>query len=135
MRLPAILLAGAVALAAAGPIAAETFPARGIYEVIILYAGQERHTQEYVDASTRQAFEKFLGKALGVDRCRQRQIQIGNGSFRSSAICDTPDGDMHNIQVENTGSYSNASFSYSYKMYFFGKWAVQKVEARLIKTR
>lgn len=84
------------------------FPKAGNYHVIRdrSEGGQLKRDESdrWIDASNREAFEELV--AQGSSNCRDRQVEIGGGSFSVRMICDAPDGDIHNIGMESHGSYS-----------------------------
>ena len=114
----AILAAGlGAALAGCGapssaPAVAETagqgFPRAGAYDVVVeRHDGLER-SDDRIEVATRSEFEKLVAKEDGAN-CRDRQVEIGGGSFRVRMVCDAPDGDIHNIGLERFGTYTETS--------------------------
>ena len=98
--------------AEAGSSGADRFPKKGQYHIVRdRISGDELKRVEsdrWIDVSNRQAFEEFVARDDG-SNCRDRQVDIGGGSFSVKMTCDAPDGDIHNIGIERQGSYSKDS--------------------------
>jgi hypothetical protein len=62
----------------------------------------------WVDASSRIAFDALVAPPDG-SNCRDRQVSIGGGAFSIRMTCDAPDGDIHNIVIQRSGSYSESA--------------------------
>lgn len=99
------------------------FPAKGDYHITRdrTEGGQLKRTESdmWIDASNREAFEELVARDEG-SRCRDRQVDIGEGSFSVRMTCDAPDGDIHNIRMEAHGSYSKDSIDIDSETSFWG---------------
>jgi hypothetical protein len=85
------------------------FPRAGTYDIVRESAGRPAETSTmWVDASNRAAFEALVAGPDG-SACRDRQVSIGGGSFSVRMTCDAPDGDIHNIAIQRSGSYSESA--------------------------
>ena len=99
------------------------FPAKGDYHIIRdrTEGGQLKRSESdmWIDASDREAFEELVARDGG-SRCRDRQVEIGGGSFSVRVTCDAPDGDIHNIRMESHGSYTKDSIDIDSETSFWG---------------
>lgn len=102
------------ASASSGPAATEArpssggFPHAGTYDIVRDTMGRREASNMWVDASNPEAFEMLVARPDG-SNCRDRQVSIGGGSFTVRMTCDAPDGDIHNIAIQRSGSYSERS--------------------------
>ena len=99
---------------AGGEAVADGFPAKGQYRMVrdrTEGSGELRRLEMdvAVDASTRDSFE-LLVAGVETGSCRDRKVDIGNGSFSVKMTCDGPAGD---VLVERNGSYSSDSIDMS----------------------
>lgn len=84
------------------------FPRAGLYDIVHESMGRREASDMWVDASTPQGFEALVASNDG-SNCRDRHVSIGGGAFSVSMTCDAPDGDIHNIRSQRSGSYSENS--------------------------
>lgn len=113
--------------------ASSEFPKAGDYHIIRDRdeGGQMKREEVdmWVDASNREALEELV--AQGSSRCRDRQVEIGGGSFSVRMTCDAPDGDIHNIGMESHGSYSPDSIDINSETTLWGMHIRESASYRL----
>ena len=110
------------------------FPRAGNYHIIRDRteggALKREEVDRRVDVSNRAAFEELVARDGGSD-CRDRQVDIGGGSFSVRMTCDAPDGDIHNIRMEAHGSYSKDSIEIASETSFWGMAIRESANYRL----
>lgn len=82
------------------------FPVAGDYDVVTTSEmdGKREESETFLDVSTAAKFEKKFAMKDG-SNCREQQWSLSAGNFHSSAVCDAPDGDIHNIGGDVIGSF------------------------------
>lgn len=94
----------------------ETFPVQGNYHRTSDRTGngetQRMETDGPLDASTRELFERLVaGPDAG--KCRDREVDIGGGSFSVRMTCNGPYGS--DVAINRQGSYSKDSLDITYE--------------------
>ena len=109
--------------AEAGSSGADPFPKKGQYTIVRdRIEGDELKRVEsdrWIAASNRGDFEKLIAGDAG-SNCRDRQVEIGGGSFSVKMTCDAPDGDIHNIGIERRGTYTMDSIDIADEIILWG---------------
>jgi len=112
--------------------AGEEFPVNGQYHMVRDHGagGAELRRLEMdvpLAASSREAFELVVAGA-DVGSCRERDVDIGKGSFSVKMTCDGPSGD---VTIERHGSYSRDSMDMSSDTTMGGVTSRESVSYRL----
>ena len=92
--------------------AASPFPQKGTYHFVHQVIQGNESTQDEgdseIDTLDREKLEAEISKDAG-SNCHDKQVSIGDGSFSVHMLCDAPDGDFHNINVDRSGTFSTNS--------------------------
>ena len=115
--------------------ASETFPVWGNYHRISDRTSngetQRMETDGPLEASTRESFEKLVAGAE-VDTCRNREVDIGGGSFSVRMTCNGPNGS--DVAVSRHGTYSKDSIDITFETMMDGAASQETVSYRLTSS-
>ena len=144
MRVGAMAAILAAALSGCGEIGAapgdradaadsgEKFPVKGEYhrtsDRTVGGQLQRLETDGPLAASTREEFEQLVA-GTDIDSCRDRQVDIGSGSFSVKMTCDG--GSYGEYTLGRQGSYSKNSIDMTYERTSDGTTATETVSYRL----
>ena len=111
--------------------AGETFPVPGNYHRTSDRTSdgqtQRMESDGPLDASTRQLFERLVAGA-DISSCRDREVDIGGGSFSVRMTCDGPRGS--DVAINRRGSYSKDSIDITYETMMDGAATQETVSYR-----
>ena len=117
-------------------VGSSPFPQKGNYHVThdIVQGNESTHEEsDYeIDGFDREQFEKEIAKDDGAgSNCRDKDVSVGDGTFRVQVTCGTPDGDFRNIRVDRYGSFSRDSFDVTTETTLLGVSYKESYSARL----
>jgi hypothetical protein len=119
------LAAGVIAVCISGLLghitsAANAFPQAGTYDLVKESLAGRTSVPIPLDASTPARFEELIAEDAG-SSCRNKKVSIRPGEFEVTMICDAPDGDIRNIIINKSGTYSKNTIIMQETMYLWGR--------------